>query len=174
MSLSTTSLSSTATKLLPPKKSMIDLRSASFTRMMVPPVKHFKGPQTMTTTQSQTPSLFSSDLLSREDYYRVNTADSQSGTGYDEFGEEINDFGAGALDMLKWTNLTTLSTPLFSKAYEREYGVPTVMTVRGGVLVGTSKSVVLVFSFSQTLKGILGLVANGICLSLLLPVAIGY
>ncbi|KAL2915668.1 hypothetical protein HK105_204853 [Polyrhizophydium stewartii] len=62
----------------------------------------------------------------------------------------------GPFDFVKWTKLRKLSVSLFSEAFVRQVGVPTVLTVNSGIAIGTSKSVVLLYDLAQNLLGILG------------------
>ncbi|KAI8912303.1 Golgi CORVET complex core vacuolar protein 8-domain-containing protein [Powellomyces hirtus] len=62
----------------------------------------------------------------------------------------------GPKDVLRWTSLQRLALQLFTGAMRQKVGTPTCMQIAGGILIGTSRSVVLVYDFSQTLKVILG------------------
>ncbi|KNC99020.1 CORVET complex membrane-binding subunit VPS8 [Spizellomyces punctatus DAOM BR117] len=62
----------------------------------------------------------------------------------------------GPKDVLRWTSLQKLSMQLMSGAMRQKVGVPTVLSISGGILIGTSWSMILVYDFAQVLKTILG------------------
>ncbi|KAI8825032.1 Golgi CORVET complex core vacuolar protein 8-domain-containing protein [Fimicolochytrium jonesii] len=64
----------------------------------------------------------------------------------------------GPNDVLRWTSLQRLSLQLYTGAMRQKVGKPTVMAISGGagIVIGTSRSMVLVYDFAQTLKVIIG------------------
>lgn len=62
----------------------------------------------------------------------------------------------GPKDVLRWIPLRILATQLLTAAMRQKVGVPTALAISGGILIGTSRGVVLVYDFAQVLKAILG------------------
>ncbi|KAI9338393.1 Golgi CORVET complex core vacuolar protein 8-domain-containing protein [Zopfochytrium polystomum] len=68
----------------------------------------------------------------------------------------------GPRDIFRWTVLRLLSEQLRSDSMLKRVGIPTVMAVSGGIAVGTSRSIVLVFDLAQSLKLVLGDTSNAL------------
>ncbi|EYE91507.1 CORVET complex membrane-binding subunit VPS8 [Aspergillus ruber CBS 135680] len=62
----------------------------------------------------------------------------------------------GPWDVVRWTRLRKISGQAFSEVGKRNFGHPTCMTVTTSIVIGTSKGVVLVFDYQQSLKAIIG------------------
>ncbi|KAJ3195438.1 Vacuolar protein sorting-associated protein 8 [Irineochytrium annulatum] len=62
----------------------------------------------------------------------------------------------GPHDVFRWTHLRALSDSLLSDSMTQKVGMPTVFTVSGCIVVGTSRSMLLVYDFTQSLQVILG------------------
>ncbi|KIH91887.1 golgi family complex component [Sporothrix brasiliensis 5110] len=60
-------------------------------------------------------------------------------------------------EVVRWTKLTKLSSQCFSESAKRNFGSPTCMAVSASIVVGTTKGVLLVFDYNQTLKLIIGM-----------------
>jgi hypothetical protein len=59
-------------------------------------------------------------------------------------------------EAFKWTPLVKISDQLHSDAIKQESGLISVMTVSGVIAIGTTRSLVFVYDYSQNLKCILG------------------
>lgn len=59
-------------------------------------------------------------------------------------------------DVVKWSKLKRISNQAFSEAGKRTFGRPTFLTVGAFIAIGTSKGLILLFDYQQTLKGIIG------------------
>lgn len=59
-------------------------------------------------------------------------------------------------EVVKWTKLKKISTQAFSEAGKRAFGRPTFLVVGAFIAIGTSKGLVLLFDYHQTLKSIIG------------------
>ncbi|KAJ3030539.1 UNVERIFIED_CONTAM: Vacuolar protein sorting-associated protein 8 [Siphonaria sp. JEL0065] len=62
----------------------------------------------------------------------------------------------GPNEVFKWSPLRALSDDLFSNSTTQKFGMPTVFAVAGVIAVGTSRSMILVYDLTQTLKVVLG------------------
>ncbi|KAJ3283227.1 Vacuolar protein sorting-associated protein 8 [Borealophlyctis nickersoniae] len=68
----------------------------------------------------------------------------------------------GPNDVFRWTSLPTLSQQLLSDSMKQRIGIPITFAVgSGGIVIGTSRSLVALFDFTQTLKAVLGDPVNG-------------
>ncbi|KAI8355142.1 Golgi CORVET complex core vacuolar protein 8-domain-containing protein [Blakeslea trispora] len=70
-----------------------------------------------------------------------------------------NDDGKGNMEpweAFKWTPLIKISDQLYSEEMKRESGLISVMAVSGVIAIGTTRSLVFVYDYSQNLKCILG------------------
>src|SRR5699024_10150639 len=59
-------------------------------------------------------------------------------------------------DAVRWSRLRKISGQAFSEVGKRNFGHPTCMAVTTSIVIGTSKGVVLVFDYQQSLKAIIG------------------
>ncbi|KAJ3103757.1 Vacuolar protein sorting-associated protein 8 [Phlyctochytrium planicorne] len=62
----------------------------------------------------------------------------------------------GPHDIFRWTPLHALSDSILSDSMIQKVGVPTVFAVSGGIVIGTNRSMILVYDLAQSLKIILG------------------
>ncbi|CAO3662203.1 unnamed protein product [Rhizopus stolonifer] len=68
----------------------------------------------------------------------------------------INEMPAEPWEAFKWTPLVKISDQLYSDAIKQESGLISVMAVSGVIAIGTTRSLVFVYDYSQNLKCILG------------------
>lgn len=59
-------------------------------------------------------------------------------------------------EAFKWTPLIKVSDQLYSSAIKQESGLISVMAVSGVIAIGTTRSLIFVYDYSQNLKCILG------------------
>lgn len=59
-------------------------------------------------------------------------------------------------EAFKWTPLIKVSDQLYSHAIKQESGLVSVMVVSGVIAIGTTRSLIFVYDYSQNLKCILG------------------
>lgn len=59
-------------------------------------------------------------------------------------------------EVVRWTKLRKITGQAFSEVGKRNFGRPTCITVSTSIVVGTSKGIILIFDYQQTLKAILG------------------
>jgi len=59
-------------------------------------------------------------------------------------------------DVVKWSKLKRVTTQSFSEAGKRTFGRPVCLTIGSLIAIGTSKGLVLLFDYQQTLKSIIG------------------
>lgn len=59
-------------------------------------------------------------------------------------------------EAFKWTPLIKVSDQLYSPAIKQESGLISVMAVSGVIAIGTTRSLIFVYDYSQNLKCILG------------------
>ncbi|KAF2088113.1 hypothetical protein K490DRAFT_40356 [Saccharata proteae CBS 121410] len=59
-------------------------------------------------------------------------------------------------EVVRWTKLKKVSGQAFSEIGKRNFGRPTCMAVAASIVIGTSKGLILVFDYHQTLKSIIG------------------
>ncbi|KAI9931602.1 Vacuolar protein sorting-associated protein 8 [Aspergillus wentii] len=62
----------------------------------------------------------------------------------------------GPWDVVRWTKLRKITGQAFSEVGKRNFGHPTCMAVSTTIVIGTSKGIVLVFDYQQSLKAIIG------------------
>lgn len=58
--------------------------------------------------------------------------------------------------MVRWTKLRKITGQAFSEIGRRNFGRPTCLAVSTSIVVGTSKGIILVFDYQQSLKTIIG------------------
>lgn len=59
-------------------------------------------------------------------------------------------------EVVRWTTLRKISDKAFSEIGKRQFGRPTCIAVSASIALGTSKGLILVFDYSQTLRNIIG------------------
>ncbi|KAF2146980.1 uncharacterized protein K452DRAFT_218600 [Aplosporella prunicola CBS 121167] len=59
-------------------------------------------------------------------------------------------------EVVRWTKLKKITGQAFSEIGKRNFGKPTCLAVAASIAVGTSKGLILVFDYHQTLKSIVG------------------
>ncbi|KAJ5787984.1 hypothetical protein N7457_002974 [Penicillium paradoxum] len=62
----------------------------------------------------------------------------------------------GPWDVVRWTKLRKITGQAFSEIGKRNFGRPTCLAVSTSIVIGTSKGIVLVFDYQQSLKAIIG------------------
>lgn len=67
----------------------------------------------------------------------------------------------GPWDVVRWTRLRKISGQAFSEVGKRNFGHPTCMAVTTAIVIGTSKGIVLMFDYQQSLKAIIGTSTKG-------------
>lgn len=68
----------------------------------------------------------------------------------------INEEPSEPWEAFKWTPLVKVSDQLYSDAIKQESGLISVMAVSGVIAIGTTRSLVFVYDYTQNLKCILG------------------
>ncbi|THZ23536.1 hypothetical protein D6C77_06426 [Aureobasidium pullulans] len=71
-------------------------------------------------------------------------------------GSDIADNPDAPWEVIRWTRLRKITSQAFSEAGRRNFGVPICLAVSSSIIIGTSKGLILVFDYHQTLKGIIG------------------
>ncbi|KAI5272248.1 hypothetical protein E4T47_04368 [Aureobasidium subglaciale] len=71
-------------------------------------------------------------------------------------GSDIADNPDAPWDVIRWTRLRKITSQAFSEAGRRNFGLPVCLAVSSSITIGTSKGLILVFDYHQTLKGIIG------------------
>lgn len=59
-------------------------------------------------------------------------------------------------EVVRWTKLKKLNGQVFSEIGKRNFGTPTCISVSASIVLGTSKGIILIFDYHQTLKAIIG------------------
>ncbi|EKG22382.1 hypothetical protein MPH_00279 [Macrophomina phaseolina MS6] len=59
-------------------------------------------------------------------------------------------------EVVRWTKLKKITGQAFSELGKRNFGRPTCLSVAASIIIGTSKGLILVFDYHQTLKSIIG------------------
>lgn len=59
-------------------------------------------------------------------------------------------------EVVRWTKLKRITGQAFSELGKRNFGRPTCLAVAASIIIGTSKGLILVFDYHQTLKSIIG------------------
>ncbi|GAB7347411.1 hypothetical protein MBLNU459_g4336t1 [Dothideomycetes sp. NU459] len=59
-------------------------------------------------------------------------------------------------EVVRWTRLKKITAQAFSEAGKRSFGTPTCLAVSSSIAIGTSKGLILLFDYHQTLKSIIG------------------
>ncbi|CAD0106749.1 unnamed protein product [Aureobasidium uvarum] len=71
-------------------------------------------------------------------------------------GSDIADAPDAPWEVVRWTRLRKITSQAFSEAGRRNFGTLVCLAVSSSISVGTSKGLILVFDYHQTLKGIIG------------------
>ncbi|KAI5204783.1 hypothetical protein E4T39_03488 [Aureobasidium subglaciale] len=71
-------------------------------------------------------------------------------------GSDIADNPDAPWEVIRWTRLRKITSQAFSEAGRRNFGLPVCLAVSSSITIGTSKGLILVFDYHQTLKGIIG------------------
>ena len=64
-------------------------------------------------------------------------------------------------DVVRWTKLRKITGQAFSEIGRRNFGRPTCLAVSTSIVIGTSKGIILVFDYQQSLKTIIGTGTTG-------------
>lgn len=78
-----------------------------------------------------------------------------------QMDQDETDASSPPWEIVRWTKLKKLNGQVFSEAGKRNFGTPTCISVSATVVIGTSKGIILVFDYHQTLKSIIGLGTKG-------------
>ncbi|KAJ5086078.1 hypothetical protein N7532_010849 [Penicillium argentinense] len=70
--------------------------------------------------------------------------------------ESDRETSANPWDVVRWTKLRKITGQAFSEIGKRNFGRPTCLTVSTSIMIGTSKGIILVFDYQQSLKTIIG------------------
>ncbi|CAL5872914.1 uncharacterized protein PFLUO_LOCUS7183 [Penicillium psychrofluorescens] len=70
--------------------------------------------------------------------------------------ESDNEPVQGPWDVVRWTRLRKITGQAFSEIGKRNFGRPTCLAISTTIVIGTSKGVILVFDYQQSLKAIIG------------------
>jgi hypothetical protein len=76
--------------------------------------------------------------------------------------ESDNDTPQSPWDVVRWTKLRKITGQAFSEIGKRNFGRPTCLAVSTSIVVGTSKGIILVFDYQQSLKHIIGTGTKGL------------
>lgn len=60
-------------------------------------------------------------------------------------------------EVVRWAKLRKMTGQAFSEVGKRQFGRPTCIAVSTSIVLGTSKGIILVFDYNQSLKSIIGL-----------------
>jgi hypothetical protein len=71
-------------------------------------------------------------------------------------GSDIADAPDAPWEVVRWTRLRKITSQAFSEAAKRNFGAPVCLAVSSSIILGTSKGIILLFDYHQTLKGIIG------------------
>ncbi len=66
------------------------------------------------------------------------------------------DTPAAPWDVVRWTKLRKITGQAFSEVGKRNFGRPTCIAVSASIAMGTSKGIILIFDYHQSLKSIIG------------------
>lgn len=70
--------------------------------------------------------------------------------------ESDNEIPPSPWDVVRWTKLRQITGQAFSEVGKRNFGRPTCLAVSTSIVIGTSKGIILVFDYHQSLKHIIG------------------
>lgn len=150
----TPSIHSTPSNSLPPSRMSIN-RAASGTSSPRPFDRRFHA--RMSSSASSIPRIGTPGGPSflNNDSRRISmlsqfTIETQTGS------ENADEEEQAPWEVVKWTKLKKISTQAFSEAGKRAFGRPSFLAVGAFIAIGTSKGLVLLFDYHQTLKSIIG------------------
>ncbi|KAJ5245902.1 hypothetical protein N7468_000885 [Penicillium chermesinum] len=72
------------------------------------------------------------------------------------YPESEPDLPPSPWDVVRWTKLRKITGQAFSEVGRRNFGRPTCLAVSTSIVIGTSKGIILVFDYQQSLKAIIG------------------
>lgn len=76
--------------------------------------------------------------------------------------EPDNEVPPSPWDVVRWTKLRKITGQAFSEIGKRNFGRPTCLAVSASIVFGTSKGIILVFDYQQSLKTIIGTGTKGL------------
>ncbi|KAK6533142.1 Vacuolar protein sorting-associated protein 8 [Arthrobotrys megalospora] len=79
---------------------------------------------------------------------------SLSGQGEDLDGDAEE--ASAPWDVIRWTKLKKLKAQIYSESGRRAYGEPTCINIFTSIAVGTSRGLILIFDYHQTLMSVIG------------------
>ncbi|KAL4887713.1 Golgi CORVET complex core vacuolar protein 8-domain-containing protein [Aspergillus karnatakaensis] len=59
-------------------------------------------------------------------------------------------------EVVRWTKLRKITGQAFSEVGKRNFGSPTCIVVSTSIVIGTSRGIILVFDYQQSLRGVIG------------------
>ncbi|KAL4866804.1 hypothetical protein BDV12DRAFT_172286 [Aspergillus spectabilis] len=59
-------------------------------------------------------------------------------------------------EVVRWTKLRKITGQVFSEVGKRNFGSPMCIAVSTSIVIGTSRGIILVFDYQQSLKGVIG------------------
>lgn len=71
-------------------------------------------------------------------------------------GSAARDDAETPWQVVSWTRLRKLASQCFSEPGKRQFGTPTCLAASTFIVVGTSRGLVLIFDYKQTLKSVIG------------------
>ncbi|KAG1468723.1 hypothetical protein G6F56_003671 [Rhizopus delemar] len=116
---------------------------------------HFDSPSEMLSPKSGPPHFLISSPRRATSQVSVSTNNTQK-VSIASSDIIINETPAEPWEAFKWTPLVKISDQLYSDAIKQESGLISVMAVGGVIAIGTTRSLVFVYDYSQSLKCILG------------------
>ncbi|ROT42258.1 hypothetical protein SODALDRAFT_374612 [Sodiomyces alkalinus F11] len=72
------------------------------------------------------------------------------------FDREDTEAQSPPWEVVRWTKLNKINAQVFSEIGKRNFGTPTCLAVSTNIVFGTSKGIILIFDYNQTLRTILG------------------
>ncbi|CEG71162.1 hypothetical protein RMATCC62417_06941 [Rhizopus microsporus] len=116
---------------------------------------HFDSPSEMSTPRTGGPLFLTSSPRPASSQLSITTNNTQN----DSFASSdliINEEPSEPWEAFKWTPLVKVSDQLYSDVIKQESGLISVMAVSGVIAIGTTRSLVFVYDYTQSLKCILG------------------
>ncbi|CEG76156.1 hypothetical protein RMATCC62417_11090 [Rhizopus microsporus] len=116
---------------------------------------HFDSPSEMSTPRTGVPPFLTSSPRPASSQLSITTNNTQN----DSFASSdliVNEEPSEPWEAFKWTPLVKVSDQLYSDAIKQESGLISVMAVSGVIAIGTTRSLVFVYDYTQNLKCILG------------------
>ncbi|KAI9478231.1 MAG: Golgi CORVET complex core vacuolar protein 8-domain-containing protein [Benjaminiella poitrasii] len=115
-------------------------------------------PPFLSASSSQRPS-FNSPVSSQLSLQRIDSSTSSSQPSFEMLESQSNateNENIEPWEAFKWTPLVKISDQLYSDEMKKESGLVSVIVVSGMIAIGTTRSLVFVYDYSQNLKCILG------------------